>query len=71
VKKPTGVKIKSEVESPKPKVHNLFILNFLSTFTFEHLNLTCCSFCRVEKGMIALSLCPLLPRSRRRLLYWM
>jgi hypothetical protein len=35
VKRPTGVKIKSEVEPPKPKVHRLFILNFFSTFAFK------------------------------------
>jgi hypothetical protein len=67
VKKPTGVKIKSEVETSKPKVHHLHF-KFLFDPYLKQSNLTRYFIFRVERGIVALRLCLLLQRNRRQVL---
>jgi hypothetical protein len=72
VNKPTGVKIKTEVETVKPKVSILpLYLEFPFDLDSEYLIFFNLSFIfRAGKGITALRLCPLLQRSRSKQLHW-
>jgi hypothetical protein len=69
VKKPTGVKIKSEAETSKPKVHHLHF-KFLFDPYLKQSNLTRYFIFRAGKGTQALTLCLLLQRGRSKPLSW-